>query len=67
MKKNMFKILASALCFTLFLSCVGCNEKEETSEQPENVVPSVGVVEGEYLYQRGVSEYSVLNPDDATT
>ena len=67
MKKNMFKILASALCFTLFLSCVGCNEKEETSEQPENVVPSVGVVEGEYLYQSGVSEYSVLIPDDATT
>ena len=67
MKKNMFKILASALCFTLFLSCVGCNEKEGTSEQPENVVPSVGVVEGEYLYQSGVSEYSVLIPDDATT
>ena len=67
MKKNMFKILASALCFTLFLSCVGCKEKEETSEQPENAVPSVGVVEGEYLYQSGVSEYSVLIPDDATT
>ena len=67
MKKNMFKILASALCFTLFLSCVGCNEKEGTSEQPENAVPSVGVVEGEYLYQSGVSEYSVLIPDDATT
>ena len=67
MKKNLFKILASALCFTLFLSCVGCKEKEETSEQPESAVPSVEVVEGQYLYQSGVSEYSVLIPDDATT
>ena len=66
MKKNIFKILASALCFTLFLSCVGCKEKEETSEQPESAAPSVEVVEGEYLYQSGVSEYSVLIPDDAS-
>ena len=52
MKKNLFKILASALCFTLFLSCVGCKEKEETSEQPESAVPSVEVVEGQYFSPR---------------
>lgn len=71
MKKNIFKIIASALCFTLFLSCVGCTEGEDVPEssdsQVESSVPTVGIKEGEYLYKNGVSEYSILLPDDANT
>ena len=67
MKKNMIKIIASALCFTLFLPIAACGDKNEgSSEQVESSSSTVlEAVEGEYLYQSGVSEYSILIPDKA--
>lgn len=60
-KKNIFRVLASALCSILLLGAfAGCNKQQE-----ENVAPQVTVVEGEYLYQNGISGYSVLLRDEA--
>ena len=59
MKRKLYKIIASIVCFTLFLTGVSC--KEEEIEQ----APQIVVVEGEYLYQNGISEYSILIRDDA--
>ncbi len=64
MKKNIFKYVASILCLSLFLGCSSCSSKKQ-SENSESETVVVEVVENEYLYRGGVSEYSILIPNDA--
>ena len=63
MKKNILKYIALTLCSTLLLTSFACSKKQEESGAGDK--PSVTVVEGEYLYLGGVSEYSILIRDDA--
>ena len=63
MKKNIFKYIALTLCSTLLLTTFACSKKQGESGQEGK--PIVTVVEGEYLYLGGVSEYSILIRDDA--
>ncbi|MBQ3019737.1 MAG: DUF4838 domain-containing protein [Clostridia bacterium] len=68
MKKNIFKTIASALCTALLLtSFAGCGGSKNKSDNETNteVTPPIATVQNEYLYQDGVSEYSVLIPNDA--
>ena len=62
-KKNIFRYMALALSCALILPCFACKDVEESTSQEDE--PLVTVVEGEYLYQGGVSEYSILVRDDA--
>ena len=71
-KKNLIRFMASALCATLLLTCFACG-KDSGSSNPgadkESSVESeskLETVKGEYLYRNGVSEYSILLPDDAS-
>ena len=66
MKKNILRIIASALCFTLFLPVFACGENASTSEK-EDGSSSTTVVRGEYLYKDGVSEYSIVIPEATTS
>lgn len=62
MKKNtILKLIALVLCATLFTACFSCKDKEKE----ENVNQRYTVVEGEFLYSDGLSEYSILIRDDA--
>jgi hypothetical protein len=68
MKKNIIRVIASALCSTLLLSTLAACNLGGTSTSDE-IVESSGkeltVVEGEYLYRGGVSGYTVVLRDDA--
>lgn len=59
MKNRFFKVIASLLCVTLFLACFSCNKKEQGDERRYTIV------DGAYLYEDGISEYSILLRDDA--
>ena len=60
MKKNRFlKVIASLLCATLFLACFSCKKESKGEEKRYTIV------EGAYLYEDGISEYSILLRDDA--
>ena len=65
MKKNIFKTIASILCFSLFLGCSACSDPETQSGDSGESEAVVEVVENEYLYHGGVSEYSILIRNDA--
>ncbi len=60
-KKKMFQWLTSVLCTVFILPCVACHDEEGTPGTESLVT----VVEGEYLYKGGISEYSILIRDDA--
>ena len=62
MKNKLLRIIASAMSFVLLLPCVACDEEEQVEQSS---APELAVVENEYLYQDGVSEYSILIRDDA--
>lgn len=65
-KKNIFRVIASILCVATILPCVACTDDvQESSSAQQEQKPEVTVVEGEYLYKDGVSEYSILLRDDA--
>ena len=64
-KKIIYKVIASALSCTLFMPCFACFNSNGQSGQEGSGETVVPVVAGEYLYQDGVSEYSILIPDDA--
>lgn len=68
-KKNIFKVIASALCATLFMTSFACSnsKKEEDAGVDGSTTSSTTTtnVQGQYLYKDGVSEYSVLIPNDA--
>ena len=67
-KKNIFKVIASALCATLFMTSFACGGSKKDDEQGANSSTDttiVAPVKGEYLYKDGVSEYSVVIPNDA--
>ena len=68
MKNKLIKTLASALCATLLLASTACNKQTQTStgaDTPIAGTEELGTVAGAYLYRNGVSEYSILIPDDA--
>lgn len=60
-KKNTLRIVASLMCVVTLLSGVGCGGKDDSKSNE----PQVTIIEGEYLYKDGVSEYSVVIRDDA--
>jgi hypothetical protein len=60
MKKKIFKIFTSALCAVLCFTGVACGGSHENGGEEQ-----LAVVEGEYLYKNGISEYSILIRDDA--
>ncbi len=62
-KKKTFRLFASLLCVVTLLSGVACGKGGKEDEQSQG--PQVTVIEGEYLYKDGVSEYSVLLRNDA--
>ena len=67
-KKNIFKMIASALCATLLLtSLAGCggSKNESNGEGTTETTQTITTVQGEYLYRNGISEYAVLIPNDA--
>ena len=72
MKRLFIKFMASALCITLMLSCFACKKKNAVvtpgatppTTETETEKPLVPVA-GAYLYRNGVSEYSILIPDNA--
>lgn len=67
MKKNILKAIASILCSTLFLTsfaCSGSKKEVEQENQTSTTLPTVTA--GEYLYEDGISEYTIVIPDDAT-
>ena len=69
MKKIKFlRVMASALCATLLLSLVACGKTsgDVSTSEPESQI-KVEAVQGEYLYRNGVSEYTILIPNDATS
>lgn len=68
MKNKLIKTLASALCATLLLASTACKKQTQTStgaDTPIAGTEELGTVAGAYLYRNGVSEYSILIPDDA--
>ena len=60
-KKKTLRIVASLMCVVTLLSGVGCGDKDDSKSNE----PQVTIIEGEYLYKDGVSEYSVVIRDDA--
>lgn len=60
-KRNIFRIIASVLCSVLCATGFAC----DTQDDMQVSQPDYMVVEGEYLYKNGVSEYSILVRDDA--
>lgn len=60
-KRNIFRIIASVLCSVLCATGFACDTQDDTQVSQ----PDYTVVEGEYLYKNGVSEYSILVRDDA--
>ena len=69
MKNKLIKMLASALCATLLLTSFACNKKADTSTGANTPATEtekpLDVVDGAYFYRNGVSEYSILIPDNA--
>ena len=68
MKKNIIRVIASALCSALFLSTLAaCNNGTagDSSVEENSSSQELQVVEGEYLYRGGVSGYTVVLRDDA--
>jgi len=63
-KRNIFKTIASVLCSALFLSCCACSNSN-SQENPTDSSLTIEAVAGEYLYNGGVSEYSILIRNDA--
>ena len=67
-KNNIFRVIASALCSTLFLSTLTACDfggNSSSDEISESAGQELTVVEGEYLYRGGVSGYTVVVRDDA--
>ena len=62
MKKNIFKIIASVMCTALCLTGISC---ANNNSGDNNTSSQLAVVEGEYLFKNGISEYSVLLPQNA--
>lgn len=65
MDKKLFKIIASAVCSVLCFTGVACGETEAPQGGEEPQKPQLSTVANEYLYQGGISEYSILIRDDA--
>ena len=64
LKKNkILQWIASLLCVAMVLPAAACRDEADSSTSEES--PSVTVVQGEYLYKSGVSEYSILLRNDA--
>ena len=61
--KKVFQGIALALCAACLFPTFACAENSQSSVEEET--QSVATVEGEYLYQGGISEYSILVRDDA--
>ena len=66
MKKNIMKAIVSVLCSALFLTCFACGDGGKTTQNQDSA-PQISTVKGEYLYRNGVSEYSIVIRDDATS
>lgn len=62
-KKNIFRCIALTLCSALCLPCFACGDSKQDNAQES--APLVTTVAGEYLYNGGVSEYSILIRNDA--
>ena len=61
-KKTFFRIITSVLCSVLFCGCFASCGEQQTEGVETN---ELSVVEGEFLYQNGVSGYNVVIPDEA--
>ena len=64
-KKKAFRWIASLLSVAVVLPCAACRDPQENSSSEEEVL--VTIRQGEYIYKDGISEYSILLPDDANT
>lgn len=64
-KKKKFRLFTSLLSVVMLFSATACRDGGEDSSDSQSDLPQATVMEGEYLYKDGVSEYSVLLRDDA--
>ena len=63
MKRIINKLIASALCLTFLFAGISCKKKGVESED----ATKFEIVNGEYLYREGVSDYCILIRDDANS
>ncbi|MBE7080648.1 MAG: DUF4838 domain-containing protein [Clostridiales bacterium] len=68
-KKNIIRVIASALCSALFISsfaaCGNVGGSSEQENENNSSTQELAVVEGEYLYRNGVSGYTIVLRDEA--
>ncbi len=65
MDKKLFKMITAAVCSVLCFTGVACGSTGTSQGGDVPQKPQLNAVVGEYLYQGGISEYSILVRDDA--